>query len=63
METDSLMEIDPVHRVEIFRMGNDTDEILEVHDFKNVSLMNVELRVLTRLCRCNIVCPYVEDVI
>ncbi|XP_062380537.1 tenomodulin [Sardina pilchardus] len=35
VETDSLMEIDPVHRVEIFRMGNDTDEILEVHDFKN----------------------------
>ncbi|XP_063046564.1 tenomodulin [Engraulis encrasicolus] len=35
LETDSLMEIDPVHRVEIFRMGNDTDEILEVHDFKN----------------------------
>uniref|UniRef100_A0A3Q4GZ27 Tenomodulin n=1 Tax=Neolamprologus brichardi TaxID=32507 RepID=A0A3Q4GZ27_NEOBR len=35
VETDSTMEIDPVHRVEIFKMGNGSEEILEVHDFKN----------------------------
>ncbi|KAM3866772.1 tenomodulin [Diretmus argenteus] len=35
METDSIMEIDPGQRIEIFRMGNGTDEVLEVHDFKN----------------------------
>ncbi|XP_036381531.1 tenomodulin-like [Megalops cyprinoides] len=34
-EMDSVMEIDPAHRIEIFRMGNDTDEVLEIHDFKN----------------------------
>lgn len=37
VETDSVMEIDPVRRVEIFRMGNGSNEVLEVHDFKNVS--------------------------
>ena len=36
-ETDSLLEIDPGQRIEIFRMGNGSDEVLEVHDFKNVS--------------------------
>ncbi|XP_070959952.1 tenomodulin [Oncorhynchus clarkii lewisi] len=35
METDSIMEIDPAHRIEIFRMGNGSDEVLEVHDFKH----------------------------
>ncbi|XP_068182603.1 tenomodulin isoform X1 [Antennarius striatus] len=35
VETDSVMEIDPSHRIEIFRMGNGSEEILEVHDFKN----------------------------
>lgn len=35
METESVMEIDPAHRIEIFRMGNGDDEVLEVHDFKN----------------------------
>ncbi|XP_030622697.1 tenomodulin [Chanos chanos] len=35
METDSVMEIDPAHHVEVFRMGNGSDEVLEVHDFKN----------------------------
>ncbi|KAJ8014776.1 hypothetical protein DPEC_G00019250 [Dallia pectoralis] len=35
METDSVMEIDPVCRVELFRMGNGSDEVLEVHDFKH----------------------------
>uniref|UniRef100_A0A3Q0RYN7 Tenomodulin n=1 Tax=Amphilophus citrinellus TaxID=61819 RepID=A0A3Q0RYN7_AMPCI len=35
VETDSTMEIDPVHRIEIFKMGNGSEEILEVHDFKN----------------------------
>lgn len=37
VETDSLMEINPSQRIEIFRMGNGSEEILEVHDFKNVS--------------------------
>jgi len=37
LETDSLMEIDPDERIEIFRMGNGSQEVLEVHDFKNVS--------------------------
>lgn len=37
METDSVMEIDPGRRIEIFRMGNGSNEVLEVHDFKNVS--------------------------
>lgn len=37
VETDSMMEIDPGQRVEIFRMGNGSEEVLEVHDFKNVS--------------------------
>ncbi|XP_051810739.1 tenomodulin [Acanthochromis polyacanthus] len=35
VETDSVMEIDPGHRIEIFRMGNGSEEVLEVHDFKN----------------------------
>uniref|UniRef100_A0A674ADK6 Tenomodulin n=1 Tax=Salmo trutta TaxID=8032 RepID=A0A674ADK6_SALTR len=35
METDSIMEIDPTHRIEIFRMGNGSNEVLEVHDFKH----------------------------
>ncbi|XP_052010715.1 tenomodulin [Xyrauchen texanus] len=35
METESMMEILPAQRIEIFRMGNSTDEVLEVHDFKN----------------------------
>lgn len=37
VETDSMMEIDPSQRIEIFRMGNGSEEVLEVHDFKNVS--------------------------
>lgn len=37
VETDSVMEIDPGQRIEIFRMGNGSEEVLEVHDFKNVS--------------------------
>uniref|UniRef100_A0A673CGQ8 Tenomodulin n=1 Tax=Sphaeramia orbicularis TaxID=375764 RepID=A0A673CGQ8_9TELE len=35
VETDSMMEIDPGQRIEIFRMGNGSEEVLEVHDFKN----------------------------
>ncbi|XP_056147916.1 tenomodulin [Lampris incognitus] len=35
MEIDSVMEIDPSQRIEIFRMGNGSEEVLEVHDFKN----------------------------
>lgn len=37
VETDSIMEIDPARHIEIFRMGNGSQEVLEVHDFKNVS--------------------------
>lgn len=37
VERDSMMEIDPGQRMEIFRMGNGSEEVLEVHDFKNVS--------------------------
>ncbi|XP_070407094.1 tenomodulin isoform X2 [Nothobranchius furzeri] len=35
VETESVMEIDPNERIEIFRMGNGSQEVLEVHDFKN----------------------------
>ncbi|KAM9795132.1 tenomodulin [Neosynchiropus ocellatus] len=35
VETDSMMEIDPAHRVEVFRMGNGSKEVVEVHDFRN----------------------------
>lgn len=35
VETDGVMEIDPAQRIEIFRMGNGSEEVLEVHDFKN----------------------------
>lgn len=37
VETDSVMEIDPSHRVVTFQMGNGSKEVLEVHDFKNAS--------------------------
>ncbi|XP_059378326.1 tenomodulin-like isoform X2 [Carassius carassius] len=37
LETESMMEIYPAQRIEIFRMGNGTNEVLELHDFKNVS--------------------------
>lgn len=37
VETDSLMEIDPNRRIMTFRTGNGSKEIVEVHDFKNVS--------------------------
>ncbi|TWW55247.1 Tenomodulin [Takifugu flavidus] len=39
VETDSMMEIDPSHRVVTFRMGNGSKEILEVHDFKNANAL------------------------
>ncbi|XP_033830093.1 tenomodulin [Periophthalmus magnuspinnatus] len=35
VETDSVMEIDPGRRIEIFRMGNGSEEVVEVHDFKH----------------------------
>ncbi|XP_053284241.1 tenomodulin isoform X2 [Pleuronectes platessa] len=35
IETESVLEIDPGQRVEIFRMGNGSEEVIEVHDFKN----------------------------
>ncbi|XP_035983330.1 tenomodulin [Fundulus heteroclitus] len=35
VETNSVMEIDPVDLTEIFRMGNGSKEVVEVHDFKN----------------------------
>lgn len=37
IETESMLEIDPGQRVEIFRIGNGNEEVIEVHDFKNVS--------------------------
>lgn len=37
VETDSMLEIDPGRHIEIFIMGNGSEEVLEVHDFKNVS--------------------------
>jgi hypothetical protein len=43
METDSIMEIDPTHRIEIFRMGNGSNEVLEVHDFKHVSIDKIHI--------------------
>ncbi|KAF0039880.1 hypothetical protein F2P81_008115 [Scophthalmus maximus] len=36
IETESMLEIDPGQRVEIFRIGNGNEEVIEVHDFKNV---------------------------
>ncbi|XP_027865363.1 tenomodulin isoform X1 [Xiphophorus couchianus] len=35
VETNSVMEIDPADLTEIFRMGNGSKEVVEVHDFKN----------------------------
>lgn len=32
------MEIDPLARTETFSSGNGSEEILEIHDFKNVSV-------------------------
>ncbi|MEQ2175110.1 hypothetical protein GOODEAATRI_014841 [Goodea atripinnis] len=37
IETNSVMEIDPDDLTEIFRVGNGSKEVVEVHDFKNVS--------------------------
>ncbi|XP_018588935.2 tenomodulin isoform X2 [Scleropages formosus] len=34
-ETDGVMHIDSARRIEIFKTGNGSDEVLEVHDFKN----------------------------
>ncbi|TNN63429.1 Tenomodulin [Liparis tanakae] len=35
VEREGMMEIDPGQRIEIFRLGNGSEEVLEVHDFKN----------------------------
>ncbi|XP_061581679.1 tenomodulin [Cololabis saira] len=35
VEMESIMEIDPNDRIEIFKMGNGSQEVLEVHDFKH----------------------------
>ncbi|KAG7517343.1 hypothetical protein JOB18_005328 [Solea senegalensis] len=35
IETESMLEIDPGQRIEIFKMGNGSEEVLEVHDFKH----------------------------
>nr|XP_023650622.1 tenomodulin [Paramormyrops kingsleyae] len=35
VEMDSVMEIDPNRLMEMFKVGNGSDEVLEVHDFKN----------------------------
>lgn len=58
VETDSMMEIDPGRRIEIFRMGNGSEEVLEVHDFKNVSkrlnkaMQATRLFLKTQCCNC-----------
>lgn len=44
METESMMEIYPAQRIEMFRMGNGTDEVLEVHDFKNVRVYDIHVK-------------------
>lgn len=36
-----VMEIDPLARTETFSSGNGSEEILEIHDFKNVSAAGV----------------------
>ena len=48
VETDSVMEIDPGQHIEIFIMGNGSEEVLEVHDFKNVS------KGYTRSCKLSL---------
>ncbi|XP_049611179.1 tenomodulin [Syngnathus scovelli] len=35
VETPSLLEIDSIQQIEIFRIGNGSQEVLEVHDFKH----------------------------
>ncbi|XP_037118455.1 tenomodulin [Syngnathus acus] len=35
VETPSLLEIDSIRQIEIFRIGNGSQEVLEVHDFKH----------------------------
>ncbi|XP_077589027.1 tenomodulin [Stigmatopora nigra] len=35
VETRSVMEIDPIRQIEIYRIGNGSKEVLEVHDFKH----------------------------
>lgn len=45
LERDGVMEIDPGQRIEIFRMGNGSEEVLEVHDFKNVRFNKAEKAV------------------
>lgn len=44
IETEGMMEIHPTERIEIFRMGNGTDEVLEVHDFKNVRVYDIHMK-------------------
>lgn len=44
METESMMEIYPAQRIEMFKMGNGTDEVLEVHDFKNVRVHDIHVK-------------------
>lgn len=48
VETESVMEIDPAHRIEIFKMGIGSDEVLEVHDFENVSINNIHTNKFTQ---------------
>ncbi|XP_053486431.1 tenomodulin isoform X2 [Ictalurus furcatus] len=35
VETDSMMEINPAKQLEILRVGNGSEEVLEIHDFRN----------------------------
>lgn len=46
---DSVIEIDPNRRLVTFRMGNGSQEVLEVHDFKNVSKKDNQIVTLAGL--------------
>lgn len=49
VETDSVIEIDPNRRLVTFRMGNGSQEVLEVHDFKNVSKKDNQIVTVAEL--------------
>lgn len=41
VETDSMMEINPAKQLEILKVGNGSEEVLEIHDFRNVSVVGL----------------------
>lgn len=40
-ETESMMVINPAKQLKILRVGNGSEEVLEVHDFHNVSVVGL----------------------